>query len=373
MMRLLRLLLLGLGLVAAPPGAAVEVQGLYEARVPQTERGPAARSAAIRLAMERVLTKVTGRVALDKALQPLVDDAERYLRQYRFEEVERTEEEVAPEEAGAPEEEAEGKPLGHLRVWFDRQPILEALQQRGQPVWPATRPRTLVWLAVEDGGGRHLVGANEAGPWPETLRQRAEARGLPAALPLLDLQDRARIESADVWGGFRQVIEKASERYQAQAILVGRAFRSGKGVWQARWSLYQGNSDRHWQARVASREAAAAAGVDGAADALAERFAQTYGPGAAAGLLLQVDGVGDLAGYRRVVEYLLDLDGVAELRVMQVEPSRLTCRLALEVAPRHVVQSIGLGSVLEKAEPVATGTEPVTGESDQARRYRLQP
>ena len=363
MMRTFRPVVFLLCLLALAPAAAVEVQGLYEAEVEQAERTQSARQKAVRAAMERVLIKVTGRSVRDESLQPLVDNAQRYMQRYRFEASEESEGE------GAGTEEA---PAGRLQVAFDRDAILEALRERGQPVWSATRPRTAVWLAVEDGGGRHLVGTNEEGAWVEALRKAARARGLPVALPLMDLEDRARIEPADVWGGFRGVIEDASERYGAQAILVGRAFRTG-GAWRARWALYQGNSAQRWEARGASPETVAAAGIEHAAEALAKRFAQVYGAGTTGSVALEVTGVTDLAGYRRVLDYLSGIDGVAGVRVLTAEPKRLRCRLELEVAVRNVVQSIGLGSVLEEVETAEMDAASPTEGVAAARRYRLLP
>ncbi|HKJ75835.1 MAG TPA: DUF2066 domain-containing protein [Gammaproteobacteria bacterium] len=364
MMRVLRPAVFLLCLVALTPAAAVEVQGLYEAEVEQAERTEQARRQAVRAALERVLVKVTGHAALDESLQPLVKGAERYVQRFRFQ---------AVEEPEAGTSEAEDLPAGRLQVRFDREAILEALRQRGQPVWPATRPRTAVWLAVEDGGGRRLVGGNGNDPWGAALRAQAGARGLPVAVPLMDLEDRSRVEPADIWGGFRGVIEDASERYGAQAILVGRAFRTGGGTWRARWALYQGNSDLRWEARGATPEAVAAAGIDGAAEALAKRFAQVYGAGTTGGMTLEVTGVTDLAAYRRIIDYLGGIDGVAGVRVLSVSPDRLRCRLDLEVAARNIVQTIGLGTVLEEAGTAETEAAPPPEGAAVARRYRLSP
>lgn len=364
MMRILRPVIVLLFLLAGGPVAAVEVRGLYEAEVAQARQTDEARRAAVRAAMEQVLTKVTGRTALGESLVPLVEDAQRYVQQFRFEENEK------PEGAANGAGDA---PAGRLRVSFEREAILEALRQRGQPVWPATRPRTVVWLAVEDSGGRRLVNANDSSPWVEALREQARVRGLPVVVPLMDLEDRGRIAPADVWGGFRGVIEDASGRYGAQATLAGRAFRANDGGWRARWTLYQGNSDRDWETDGASPEAVAAAGINDTAEALAKRFALVYSAGTVGGMTVEVTGVADLADYRRVFDYLSGLDGVAAVHVLRVEPTRLRCRVDLEVARRNVVQTIGLGSVLEQAGTAEGEAVPSPEGMAEVRRYRLLP
>jgi len=69
------------------------------------------------------------------------------------------------------------------------------------PIWGKQRPSTLVWLVVEDEGGRRLIGTDEESEYLSVLKERASVRGIPMLIPLLDLEDNARLKPSDVWGG----------------------------------------------------------------------------------------------------------------------------------------------------------------------------
>lgn len=353
MMRLLCPVVAFLCLAAALPAVAVEVRGLFEAEVVQPERGEAAKAAAVRAALERVLTKVTGSadVLADPAMRKLVTQADRYLQQYRYREV-------------APDGADRAGPERRLWVRFDRQALVDTLTAREQPIWGDARPVTVVWLVVEEAGERRMVGAHDNSPLVESLREQARVRGVPVVLPLLDLQDRAAVEPAELWGGFRDVVAAASERYNGQATVIGRVSRLEPGVWRAQWTLFTGSKRLRWSTPMGGLQAIAEAGINGTAEAFAARFAQTHGAGTE--LRLEVAGVGDLAAYRRTLDYLAGVDGVRRVRVERVTPDTLVCRLGLEVQPESVARTIGLGATLE---PVAAEGE---GERE-GRRYRLRP
>src|SRR5690606_25504380 len=135
------------------------------------------------------------------------------------------------------------------RVEFNAARVSQALAQRNRPVWGPERPLTLLWVAFDDGfGERVLLGANDAGvaagsPLAELLQTTraelaaaADERGLPIALPLLDLEDLQALTFTDVWGGFEEPIRAASARYGADSILIGRV-RIGDFGPEVQWLL----------------------------------------------------------------------------------------------------------------------------------------
>lgn len=327
---------------------AAEVKGLYRAEVPVSDQGAKERQDALSSALDEVLTKVTGYggVAQRPEVADLIKDPARLVLQYHY-------------QAAAP-----GASSQTLVVSFDEKAVNEALRRHGMPIWGEARPTTVMWLAIEDSGGQRLIGADDKAAIADVIRDRAKRRGLPLVLPLLDLQDQSQVQVADVWAGFRDSVAQASKRYQAQAVLIGRVYRDG-GHWSARWLLNQGQNDDRWDASGPDVAAVLRDGIDGAADRLAARFAQTYRTtGVASSLNLRVDQVSSLAAYSRVIKYLRSLGGVKDVAVVSVEPNALTCRLALEVPERTVIQTITLGSTLtpeERTEPAGP-----SGESEPA-------
>jgi len=119
------------------------------------------------------------------------------------------------------------------------------LRSHGFTVWGTARPATLIWLGVENKASRVLVGANDGGLLRGLIDQESERRALPVKLPQLDMRDQQQVSTADVWGDFLDTIKRASQRYDAQAIVIGRLYQTSSRRWEARWTLdYRGEVER---------------------------------------------------------------------------------------------------------------------------------
>ncbi len=345
-----------LALLLGGTAMAVEVRDLYEVEVPVADQQGEARQQAMRAGLAEVLVRVTGYSAVvqDPALSDLFDSAPRHVQQYRYRVVPATVTEPAA-----------------MVLWmsFAANTINQALRERGQPVWGSARPLLLTWLAVETGTERRLVGAAESAGYP-ALELAARRRGLPLRLPLLDLEDQARLTAAEVWGGFQEPVLAASARYQPQAVLIGRLYHDTQGNWHARWTLHVGDEVMNWDSNGASPDMVLAAGVEGSADALAMRFSQIVDPERGSVLSLRIADVNTLADYARLLSYLGALSGVTAVQVTEVEAQAVTCRLTLEMGAAAVARTIGLGSTLAS---VAAGAAPQPAGLQAEFHYRLLP
>ncbi len=328
--------------------AAVEVDRLYEAEVPVADQGTDQRTEAVHEAFVQVLVKVTGEtgIASDAAAKPLLEDAEHFVQQFRYRQPPPSA--PAPASAQAPAQDAApAAPQQVLWARFDPAALNRALGKQGLPVWGRARPATLLWLAVEQNGRRELVGANSGTDMEQTLTAEADLRGLPLRLPLLDLTDQSHLSASDVWGDFDDNILAASARYQTEAVLVGRAYPAAGG-WQGRWTLYQGGSRAVWDSRGDDRADVLQDGVDGAAQRLAQRFAQVRsGDVRGQRLLVQVREVGNLGDYTRAMKYLESLSPVISLEPFAVSPGKATFRLETRGGRDAIEQSVRLGRTLE--------------------------
>lgn len=344
----IRILLLLVALVPFTAGA-VEVAGLYRTEVPVADQTAQSRVEAIGLALQQVMVKASGSGAVNEGGDsPAAAEAARFVQQYQY--------------RRANAATTEGL---MLHVQFNEAAVKRLLRERGQPVWGTARPLTLVWLAVEQGGERQLVGANDAGVAREVLLQAGELRGLPVRLPLLDLADRSRVQPADIWGDFHQPILDVSKRYEPQAILVGRLYPRSGGQWEVRWSLYSGPLNHRWQVGGSDPRALIASGVEGAADRLSLAFAQTPAGGNDT-LVLDVSDVFDLAGYRRVMDYLQGLDGIEHVSLTHVATQGVRFQLKAAGGAASVVNTLALGDTLVPLE-----WQP--DQSTQGLLYRLVP
>jgi hypothetical protein len=329
------------------PTHAAESRGLYRAEVEVADQGAESRLEGMRQAMAAVLLKVSGnsRVAEDATLAEAMKQPARYVQQYRYrrEPLPPQEQETLP-----PTEEAKQERL-LISVRFDQRSIDELLQRSGFNVWGDARPSTLIWLGVEDGGKRVLVGANDKGLVRELIETEAVRRALPVKLPLLDLTDQGKVRTVDVWGEFLDPIREASRRYTSQAILVGRLYPVSSRSWEVHWALdYRGELIR-WQSQGDQVAPLITEAVDRVTDHLAMRFAQGSLDGSGE-VRMRVEGVQNLHDYRRVVDYLSEVHGVKQVVVELLTPDSVDLRITAEGGIDTVLQIIALGNTLEKVE-----------------------
>lgn len=305
--------------LAATTAHGATVPGLYEAEVPWEGD----REAAFADALGVVLVRMTGRrdAASMPGVQPLLAAAPRYAQQFRN---------PTPDT---------------LWVAFDGEALSRALAEAGQPLWGRERPGTLVWLAVDAGGGRRFVVASE--PEVETesaLQARLEAaarrRGIPLVFPLMDAEDRGRASFPEVWGGFDDAIRDASARYGADAIVVGRL--AAGDFDRGRWTLYAGEETERWVGGIEDS-------LDRVADAFAARFA-VVPSGAGAAVTLVVKGVGSVEDYGRVTRFLGNLTAVQRLGVERIEGNTIVMRAMLLGDEAQFDRAVRLGGILEAAD-----------------------
>jgi hypothetical protein len=317
---------------ATPTGAAT-FSDLYSITVTPDPAAADRRDAALQAAMARLLIRVTGNrnAPLEPALQPLIAKPDEYVTSRG--------------------EDRQGRAL----VGFSRGQVERVLTELGQPVWGPERPLTLLWVAVDDGtGGRALLGAAEANDCGTPLAPRmkeqldavreeivaaADERGLPIAWPLLDLQDLNAITCTDVWGGFEDAIVAASERYRADAVLIGKV-RPGTFGNEVEWLFVQGGA----------RQNLPVAGVRDAIDAAADRYAADLATvGGASLTLLTVSNVLAPSDYGRVVSYLERQSVLQSVDVESLENGTLRLRVAARGDARVLERVLALGGVLRPA------------------------
>jgi hypothetical protein len=330
-------------IAVAPVASAATVQGLYSVTVPRDPVATDRRAAAEEAAMAGLLVRVTGSRtgALDPAVQPLLATPREYVLSY-----------------------AE-LPGGSQRVEFRRARVENALMALGVRVWGPERPLTLLWAAVDDGaGGRALLGANEATELGgevtpaviamlktvrEELALAAEERGLPIALPLLDLEDLSAVTFPDVAGGFEDRILAASARYRADAVLVG-VVRPGRFGNEVDW-LFVNGIERSRLPPGTVRD-----GLDVAAD----RYAAELGTVGGASLTsLTVYNVRSSADYGRVMSYLEQQSVLERIDVESFGGGTLTLRVAARGDALVLGRVLALGGVLR---PASFGSGPLAFE-----------
>ena len=283
----------------------------------------------VRLAMGRLLTRVTGRA--DAFLEPALEDVVQNAAQYVV-------------QRGYPDRE-------NLLVTFDARAVEDALVQRNQPVWGEERPLTLLWIAIDAGFGARGILAAET---PDTagtdalvaveeelrtqLELAADDRGLPITLPLWDLQDMGALDFIDVWGGFSDRVRQASERYGADAVLSGRVRVTERGF-DVQWTLLRGRG------QFVLPGGSLRSGLDRLADLYASEFSSI---GGALTTRITVVDVETLEDYGRVMRYMEDLSVLDSVDVEDFSGTTLTLRVAARGGPAVLERVLTLSDVLTR-------------------------
>lgn len=335
-----------LWLAVALTAVAARVDDLYATAVPVADDSASATAAAFRDALKSVLVRVTGRAASgeDAALLGGLGDPATLIQQYRHD------------------------GMGQLWVRFDGAALRRTLEAAGVPAWGENRPLTVVWLAYDRGAGERDVLAAEGNDAPATDLRRtvlaaAGDRAVPVVLPLRDSEELAAVTWADVWGGVSEPLLRASQRYRADAILLGRARLYPPGTDDVRWTLLLGEERQEWRGTVAD-------GPRGLAERLAERFATA--PGAAGGSLrIAVAGVGSMDQYGALLAHLRGLDSVDAIDVAAASGDTLLLDLRLRGSREQLLQGLTLRGQLEPLAAGARASLPL-GDGVPVLHYRLR-
>lgn len=314
------------------PAQAARVDNLYQVTIPapEAESSEDVQDAAFIRAMDVLLIRITGRrdAISDPSLDSVRLNAGRYVQQWGY----RNEEEVL--------------------VAFDGAAVERQLAALGASVWGAERPLTMVWIAVDLGGGRRQVLA--AVPQdPEKISARptrldqirdrvvdaAMQRGIPIVLPQPDRPDLS-VDFNDLWGGVSSAIEAASRTYRADRILVGRV-RSAGGPLIVRWTLISGDEERQRRGTIED-------GIDWIADTYAARFAAS---GGAQRERIAVVNVASFEDYGRLMGFLSTVSVLEAVEVSQMEGSTLYLDISARGDEAVLSRAVTLGAVLQPVPP----------------------
>ena len=329
----LRALLASLVLAMSAGAAARAEVPLYEADVVWSEGDSATRATAFRQALRQVLVKVTGlRHLADSArFEPLVENAQGLVQLYEL----RT--------ATVPSGDTT---VHEPRLWvrFDEAAVDRLIQEAQLPVWSRPRPSLLVWVVARRDGAQWVAGAEDAEGIAEILRQGAASRGVPALLPLLDLEDRVLSGPPERWIDAEAQIRVASERYGPGAILIGQL---DYGVlWEARWSLLLAGGAQRWGGGGQELDLVVDEGVQEALDALSVHYASSEPETEQPAIVVSVSGVHDFMGYARTLRYLESMDEVDSVDVLGVVLGRVRLSLKLRTGVAGLRELLALSSTL---------------------------
>ncbi len=322
--RLLALLPVIAGLLfASQARSSVEID-LYRIEQAAQTQSAAERQKLVRRSLAALYVRLTGEEdALRRypSLRTSLDQASRFVSSFNYVDVD-----VPHERAGSRGTQR----MTYLQLVFDGRAVNRLLAEAGAPLWGAVRPQVLVWLVEQDAGERLIVSPENRPLRSDQLERMARRRGVPLLQPLLDLEERTRIDAQALWERDWVAISQASRRYRPAAILVGKLGRGStansldsggaSGRWLGQWQLlYQGETlSSSYQGE--DLDAFFSRGLALAASRFASQYA-VAGQGAANQVrrLIRVSGVQSQRDYVALSALLGQAQGLSAVQLQRVE------------------------------------------------------
>ena len=308
---------LALLLTGLPALALSDTDWLYVAEQPVAAQSDAERKRAASEGLLTVLRRLTGLVSVprNEQIKAALANPDVYYNRFVF---------FTRQLPGGIEQR-------YLKVTYQATAIQSLLRQADLPVWWSKRPTVMAWVVLDTSGERQILDSATSHPLVAALRDRAQVRGLPSTLPLMDLDDSLAVSAADVWGKVGQSLDAASRRYDADIVLVGRITRNPgflltsqpyRGDWEA-WIDGRPLAENF---SAATAEEAAQLGIDMIADRLAEQYAVL--PRQLQVARLAVAGLQDTASYAACMDYLERLEFIDRVAVTALTPAAVQIAVA---------------------------------------------
>ncbi len=319
-----------LSVAEMPAAHAVEVATLFTAEIPLDPDAEDPRSDAYAAALVEVLLRVSGPELSNNAeiIEELFPNPAAYVTQFR---------------PGVEDS---------LWVSFDGRAIEATLRNAGQTIWGSDRPLTLVWLAVDWGGGeREIIAADDPNRTQQQarsidrnrmLRERvleiAAQRGLPLAFPLLDTTDLQSVTFSDIWGGFDDRVLDASRRYDANSVLIGRLRPASSQ--RNRWTYFFGNDRRSWSGEPEAI-------INQIADLLAAEFA-VGGNAPIEMVVLRVAGIESIDAYGAVQQLLSGVSLIENYKISKVSGDTVNYQVEVRGGAERLRRALRFNGLIEQ-------------------------
>ncbi len=338
----------------ASVAVAAEVTGLYQASVPAESRdNERQRIRAFAAGMQEALVRLTGHndVASEASVQAALASPQSYVESWAY----RT---LTSTDGTAPQL--------MIDMSFYQAEIQRLLDNAGIPVWPSSRPETLVWLIVQDELGQRVTADLNAVTGAEAmqaLQAAALKQGLPVLGPLWDFEDLTVMRPELLWTLDESTLRLASARYRYDSILALRILESVTGQVVAKAVHLFRDRVQQVEAFDSDLDSFFADTTAMVARELADNYAVRLTSTAAGStqaeklMLLSVDGVNGLADYADLLHYLEGVAGVSDLQVREVDGGQLLFSLNAAGQVRQLVENLALGRKLQAVADPAMGSD----------------
>ncbi|MBZ9613582.1 DUF2066 domain-containing protein [Rheinheimera maricola] len=317
-----------------PQAAANQIDNLYQADVETTPDN----SSWQQQALLQVLVRVSGNAAVmeNDAVKAELRNAAGYVKQF----------ETVRQNTGA----------NVRRVLLDAGKVNQLLQSQGMPVWGALRPLTLVWLVEQHANDRLFVRQPEH-KFNQAMQQAFAFYGLPLLMPLYDIDDILSLNETDVWAGFWQPIEQASNRYSADVLIAASVVSETQEkdvTYRLTWQMQQ--DSRTYRAEVSAAteiELMQQFALD-LAQQLSQRFASVASAEGEMKLLIDIQQLSGLADIVLVQRALAQVVGVSQVTVKRYQQGTARYEVLTNISAEGLTNALRFNRQLQ---PVVTDND----------------
>ena len=327
-------------LLACSQVLAGQVVSLYDVELPVVDESADTRWRVFNEGLDEVFVRISGdSIVMDKLKRP---PASRYVKQYSYDPVEN------------PASNKDGELLSHrIKIQYNGSAMETYLRENGYPVWGEHRAEIVVWMAIRDGRNEYVLKDTDKSALKTSAQQALHRRGVPDRWPLFDYKDRKILKVADIRGGFKDPVAKASKRYSRGPALTGSLIWTGS-KWQSSWSLLMENGNRHWSIEDADYNVLINKAVDQAADAMGIVFA-IHGISDnqnLARIQLDIQEVKSIQAYRRLENYLRELSAVEMAKPLKVDGQSAIFEVTLRSSEGDFLNLVKNDAELVEVKPV---------------------
>lgn len=301
--------------------ANVSVNNLYEAWVPVADQSEASREAGFKQGLEMVLKRVTGKAhvsALPEGAE-LIKQVDSLVSQFNYR--------AFPEE-----DRTEDWQRYYLQVSFNENALNGLLRKASLPIWSASRPPVLFWIAHEEAGRREILGSDTPSMLKDGIGKAAQGWGVPVIYPLHDFEDALALATSDLWGLFVDPIQQASRRYGVNSIMAVRVWPSikGEGFVNARsLFLFQRQAISNDYRDISTQDLADKL-MTTAAGQMGSYYAVAADGSPGRPVRVMVDGVDSVSEYANVLNYFDGLTAVRGVLPVKVRGSQVLLEVNID-------------------------------------------
>jgi hypothetical protein len=221
---------------------------------------------------------------------------------------------------------------------FEGDAITQHLRPKQESTVLTQGTNLLHWWAFENGDSRQLIGKPKT-VWStasstifaELLMAASTRHNVPLQLPNMDPRDTRLIQTRDVFGFLLEPIQKVSQRYPNDGLVVGAVKQTTDGQLQGNWMLVVGTGSYWFESNQPSLEKL----LDQAMLMVSQQLSQlpqTLNPGQQAQWLeISVINVEDYSAQQALETYLGSLFWIDQVQLMKITAQHTVYRLLTSV------------------------------------------